>query len=206
MLGGRWKPLHHWYKASIYADIAATCGVAGAPDEPDSLLALAANGTATGATICYVKNDSPRPFAGKVEVAAIDFSTGKSTSVKSLSLNMQAGAGVVQWFTVDKKVDGTAEMLMVTTTGADGTALSTNPVAFATPAEMKLPKAAVTAKVAAAAAAAGYTEGAPIEITVTTDKFALYVTLTVSGPCFMHSPPRPVQQHTTKLTPRALQP
>eukprot|EP01048_Picozoa_sp_COSAG05_P012065 COSAG05_NODE_1183_length_5592_cov_2.043328_3_plen_104_part_00 len=26
VLGGRWKPLHHWYKAFIYADVMATCG------------------------------------------------------------------------------------------------------------------------------------------------------------------------------------
>ena len=26
ILGGRWKPLQYWYKASIYADVLATCG------------------------------------------------------------------------------------------------------------------------------------------------------------------------------------
>lgn len=36
VLGGRWKPLHHWYKQSIYSDVMATCGAGGT---------------------CYVKND-----------------------------------------------------------------------------------------------------------------------------------------------------
>eukprot|EP01050_Picozoa_sp_SAG11_P009942 SAG11_NODE_972_length_6340_cov_3.043423_3_plen_453_part_00 len=177
VLGGRWKPLHHWYKASIYADIAATCGVAGKPDE----VAAAGNSTlaaTAGGTICYVKNDSPNPFKGNVKVDAVDFASGKSTSVKSLSVDMQAGAGVIQWFTLDKAVEGSEEMLLVTVTGAAGAVESSNPVAFATPAEMKLPKATVTAKAATVGAAEVGDSLAPVEITVTADKFALYVTLT----------------------------
>eukprot|EP01050_Picozoa_sp_SAG11_P036628 SAG11_NODE_14034_length_628_cov_0.618147_1_plen_182_part_10 len=147
VLGGRWKPLQHWYKASIYADIAATCGVRGRPDDTNSsATAVAAAGIDAGKTICYVKNDSPRPFIGKVEVESVDFATGKASVVKSLAVDMVAGAGVVQWFALDKAVDGTAEMLMVTVTGKDGSTESRNPVAFATPAKMKLPKATVTAK------------------------------------------------------------
>ena len=43
VIGGRWKPLHHWYKQSLYADVMATCGQGG---------------------ICYVKNDGCREFTG----------------------------------------------------------------------------------------------------------------------------------------------
>ena len=30
VLGGRWKPLHYWYKALLFADVIATCGARGA--------------------------------------------------------------------------------------------------------------------------------------------------------------------------------
>merc|ERR1719305_2178020 len=26
VIGGRWKPLHYWYKSTIFADVMATCG------------------------------------------------------------------------------------------------------------------------------------------------------------------------------------
>ena len=45
---------------------------------------------------CYVKNDSPYAFAGKLEVSAVDFATGKATALKSMELDMPAGAGVTQ--------------------------------------------------------------------------------------------------------------
>merc|ERR1712167_489167 len=75
VLGGRWKPLHYWYKAFIYADVMATCGNA-----KDGLL-------------CYVKNDSPRRFTGDVDVSVVTFSSGNTTQMKKLALDMPAGAG-----------------------------------------------------------------------------------------------------------------
>ena len=127
--------------------------------------------------MCYVKNDSPRPFAGMVEVAAVEFASGKSTVVKSLSVTMPAGAGVIQWFTLDKTVEGTAEMLMVTVSDEAGVQ-TTNPVAFATPATMKLPKASVSAKAIATAQEEDERSLGAVEVVVTADQFALYVTLT----------------------------
>jgi hypothetical protein len=168
VLGGRWKPLHHWYKSSIFADVMATCGVSGGPDAANTTLAAPG-----AATLCYVKNDSPKPFDGKVTVNVVDFASGVATAAKSLVVTMPAGAGVTEWFSVDKEVDGTKEMLLITVESKAGEVLSTNPVAFTTPEKMMLPKATVTATAAAQQTAAG-----PVEITVKSDKFALYVTLT----------------------------
>ena len=65
VLGGRWKPLHYWYKASIYADVMATCGTRNIAH--DHVPAIA----------CYVKNDSPR-------FTACGLTVGNSVLSKSL--------------------------------------------------------------------------------------------------------------------------
>jgi len=153
VLGGRWKPLHHWYKASIFADVMATCG------------------TGDRGTICYVKNDSPKVFKGKVDVHSVTFNGGKSTLLKELALDMPAGAGTVQWFDLPGTIDGVNEMLIVTVADSDGTITCNNPVAFANPKNMTLPDAKVTFSV-------GQQQSAAIPITISSDNFALYVTLT----------------------------
>lgn len=168
-----------WYKKTIFADVMATCGTVG-PDanSTDSMLALAdgsVNSFAAGAS-CYVKNDSPMPFKGTVEVSSVSLATGKATSKKKLALNMPAGAGVMQWFDVPGAIDGTTEMLIVVVTDSDGTVTSNNPVPFALPKDMKLKKTDV--KVTVAATEQQLAPGAPVEVTLTSDALALYVTLT----------------------------
>lgn len=164
VLGGRWKPLQHWYKGFIYADVMATCGKAKGPDGQVS---------DSAGTVCYVKNDSPYPFKGTVDVSAVTFATGKSTSVKKLTLDMPAGAGTTQWFDLPGSIDGTKEMLIAAVADSKGTVICDNPIAFANPKNMTLPKAKVTFSVGAQEVA-----GAPVPVTVSSDSFALYVTLT----------------------------
>jgi len=155
VIGGRWKPLQHWYKASIFADVLATCG----------------NGER--GVQCYVKNDSPYPFKGTVDVSSVAFSTGKAESVKSVKLDMPAGAGTIQWFDLGSPVNGMQEMLLVTVTDATGAVMCDNPVAFAHPKNMTLPHATVKLSVGAQEM-----EGMPVPILLSSDHFALYVTLT----------------------------
>lgn len=160
VLGGRWKPLHHWYKASILADVMSSCG----------------REEMSPKVICYVKNDSPRPFKGKVSVSSVEFSTGEVHEVKLVPLAMPAGAGTLQWFELANLVNGTTEMLIVKVLDASGSVLSNNPVAFAHPKDMLLPKAsevALSFNVGGQAAA-----GAPVPVTIESKRFALYVTLT----------------------------
>jgi beta-mannosidase len=168
VLGGRWKPLHHWYKKTIYADVMSTCGDNGA-----------------GGMVCYVKNDSPKPFKGTVDVSLVTFATGATKSMKKLTLDMPAGAGTTQWFTVGSSLSDAAHadaqsllrspqdsMVQVTVSDATDAVVCDNPVLFAEPKNLTLPKASVSAVVGAAGA-----DGS-VEVTVTTDKFALFVTLT----------------------------
>ena len=62
-------------------------------------------------------------------------------------------------------------MLIVTVADSDGTVTCNNPVAFANPKNMTLPDAKVTFSV-------GQQQSAAVPITISSDNFALYVTLT----------------------------
>lgn len=75
--GGRWKPLHYALKSSTFADQLSTCNTAGA---------------------CFVRNDSPFPFSGKVRLRVLNTLNGKDTYLADKELSMPAGAGVAEWF------------------------------------------------------------------------------------------------------------
>jgi hypothetical protein len=171
--------LQHWYKASIYKDVMATCGSGSGPNPS-----------------CYVSNNSPKPFAGRVTISAIDFASGLEKTLKAEPLSMATGVGVTHFFNLTDSVNGTTTILRAVITSstpspnfkggvldqsaahATGTAdqaqfISENFIPFAYPKDMKLPKANVQFTVADALSADG-----TVEVTVTSDKFALYVTLT----------------------------
>lgn len=187
MRGGRWKPLQYLYRRSIYADVMAACGDGGS---------------------CYIKNDATVPFAGNVTVTALDVSSGEAATLKTLSFAgaaaLAAGAGTSHFFTVDLSgVSGATHILGIaikedaaterpgarvpTPAGlrsflpageAAGEAAATRELSFneqllAPPQELQLKKASVGFKVAQAPNADG-----SVDITVTTDAVALYITFT----------------------------
>jgi len=156
VLGGRWKPLHYWYKSTIYDDVMATCGH-----------------TDSNTTGCYVNNDAPVPLTGTVEITSINFASGAESTVATKKVNMPAGVGQTMFFDLGKQVDGTTEMLHAVVKDSTGKVLNSNFIPMVEPKNMKLPKAAVSFKVATAANPDG-----SVDITVTTDKVAVYVTLT----------------------------
>jgi len=156
VLGGRWKPLQHWYAKTIYADVMATCGTG-----------------LGGAAVCYVTNDAPKPFDGTVTIMSVDFTTGTAKQLVSKTMNLGGGLGVKEFFRVGGTVNGTAEILHAVVETSTGEVVSENWVPFAAPKNMKLPAASVTFAIADAADPDG-----TVKVTVTSDKFALYVTLT----------------------------
>jgi beta-mannosidase len=168
VLGGRWKPLQYWYKKTIYADVMSTCGDNGA-----------------GGMVCYVKNDSPQPFEGTVDVSLVTFATGATKSIQKLTLNMPAGAGTTRWFTVGGSRDDAAyadaqsllaspqdSMVQVVVRNSSGAVVCDNPVLFTEPKNLALPQATVQVVVGVANA------DGHVGLTVTADRFALFVTLT----------------------------
>jgi len=157
VLGGRWKPLHYFYRSSIYADVMATCGEGGK---------------------CYVKNDSPFAFEGSCVISSLRFATGEGNELKTLSLvgnsALPAGAGTTRFFDVDfKGIDGSTHMLVARCMTKGGALVSVNEIALAPPSQMKLPAAKVTARVSSA-----HNSDGSVDIRIMSDKTALYITLT----------------------------
>lgn len=124
VLGGRWKPLHYWYRQTIFADIISSCD---------------------GTGLCYVKNDSPLPFAGIVTLNVTTFSTAEAIKVHQEPVSMAAGAGTIYWFEVAAiaAIDGRRQVLEVIVTD-DGGTFQKNVVPFSTPGAMILPRANLT--------------------------------------------------------------
>ena len=180
VLGGRWKPLHYLYRRSVFADVMAACG---------------------GGGQCYVKNDLPgEPFKGTVTISSLEFASGTRKVLKTLNVALAEGAGASVRFSVDLSgVDPTAHLLLaeckrvapaskaaahatrgdspsvVGRTGAvkEEETLSVNEMLFASPSRLVLPPANLSLAVAPQA----NTDGS-INVTVSSDATALYVTLT----------------------------
>lgn len=152
VIGGRWKPLQYWYKATLLAEVMATCGSGGQ---------------------CYVKNDGSFPFNGTLEINSVAFDTGSLAPLFSQTLAMPAGAGVTQFFTLKQPVDGTKHIVTATITSTDGKVVSHNVIPFATPANMALRKATVGFQVSGSVNPDG-----SVDIKINTDAPAVFVTLT----------------------------
>lgn len=151
VIGGRWKPLHYWYRNSIFADVMVTCGQDGQ---------------------CYVRNDSPWAFEGNLTLRSTRFADAQVSVLLERTLSLPAGAGVVQWFQSDEvaALSGLSSAVEGIVTNAAGAIVSSNLIALATPESMQLSQATV-------AVSASLEDGA-IVASLTTDAVAMYVTLT----------------------------
>lgn len=157
VLGGRWRPLHHFFVHSLYRQRMATCGVDG---------------------LCYFKNDDVRPFAGYVVIRALDISNanGNSSVVKGLNVSLPGGPGQSRWFRVarwSKYLDG--NHVFQSTVHGDSGVESSHVILPMVPAKLKVVATKLTVKVGEPAA-----DGS-VPVTVTSSAPALYVTLTTAA-------------------------
>lgn len=156
VLGGRWKPLHYWYRKALFTRVFATCGADGK---------------------CMVKNDAVEALTGAaLTVSKVELATGIVTAVHSEpSLSLPPGPGAAAFFTIDPAIDGAQFVLTATVTSAGGLVLTENVIPLLPPASWTgLQRATVTAVVS---------PGAPgpngeLDILLTSDKTAAFVTLT----------------------------
>jgi beta-galactosidase/beta-glucuronidase len=156
VIGGRWKPLHYLYRQSIYADVMATCGQGGQ---------------------CYVSNDGIDPFKGTLNIQEINFVEDTQKQVISKQLDMVAGMAVTEFFSIDLgSFDATKSVLFAEVTSSTHDTVSQNVIAMSSPANWHIPKAVVTIKSITTDSSTG---GATINLS--TDKTALYVTLTTKA-------------------------
>jgi beta-mannosidase len=72
VLGGRWKPLHYFYRQSTFADVIATCG-----------------GTGVG----YIRNDAAFMFHGAVVIHVIHLETGELIDQQMVHKNITLPPG-----------------------------------------------------------------------------------------------------------------
>lgn len=173
--GGRWKPLHYWLMNSLFADVIVSCSDGGGSGAGDA-----------GAWFCFVKNDrAAEAFDGTVSIQAVQLSTGKATHVVSRSVNLAQGPGVTAWFDASAigpaLVPGDSILLAsVEAAGVAGSApvvVSRNFIAVEEPYKLTGLKASNVA----ATVAAGPNPDGTVNVTVTTDAVALWVTLTTAA-------------------------
>ena len=153
--GGRWKPTHNWYESHLFSDVFLLCGRGGN---------------------CVVKNDRFTPFSGAVTITKVELATGVETVVfADAALSLPAGPGQARWFTIDAAIDGSAFVLTGEVVSASGERVTD---AFFP----LLPPANWTSLPAAPAVAFAIADGAnadgSVNITLSTDKVAAFVTLT----------------------------
>lgn len=167
------------YKTSVLTDMAVACGQSGSAVAGGDANMAAVD---TAAWRCYVKNDQPGlAFTGKVQIDKVLFSDGSVSSVVEMPLKMAKGPGVITWFDLPASaaLDGTKELLhgQIFAAAAVGSgehqSACDNIIALTTPGNMVLPQATVTLKTATVA-----NEDGSIDVTVRSNNFSLYVTLT----------------------------
>jgi len=154
--GGRWKPLHYFFKHSLMADVMATCG---SQDQ------------------CWIKNDrASLPFKGTVTLTAYDyFGDGSSKVVLHQRIALPPGPGVMTYLTLPKKTTlppSNVSALISTVHGEEGELVSEHLVQLGRP-NITVPKAKISHSISDVANSDG-----TIDIIVASDKVALWVTLT----------------------------
>ena len=97
VVGGRWKPLHYFYRSSLFRDVSATCG---------------ANG------IGYIRNDSgERNFTGVVEMNVINIETGHTDSYYQEETNsdiyLPPGPGSLKKLNCPNNINGTTHFMSI---------------------------------------------------------------------------------------------
>jgi hypothetical protein len=163
--GGRWKPLHYFYKRSLMTDVMATCG-----SEYVSRKAPPAG------SLCYLSNHrASRPFNGTVTFTAYDhFGEGEGAVVMDRAFSLPQGPGAIAWFSPPAALPaGNTTTVVSTVTDEEGAVVSEHVLQLVTPEFIRVPDAALSLQVAAAANADG-----SIDVAVSSDRVALWVTLT----------------------------
>lgn len=162
--GGRWKPMHYWFKNHIFADVMAACGF---PYRSKSLA-------------CFVSNQRPGvTFSGTLTLTKVDLASGVSSVWDELPISVPAGPGAVFWVTPNATMPNVTTTLLVAKLLEDGATVpfDEHVMHLTAPVNLNVTKATVTTSLASAPNADG-----SVNITVVSDAVALFVTLTSMAP------------------------
>lgn len=178
VLGGRWKPLHYFFRRTLFTDQFATCGattpasgsdrVAGGDSGPQGQEQLQQ-------LLCGIVNDSPWEFEGWFTLMSIDLTKrgeSGSTMLQTIPLKM-AEAGATEWHDVTlataAALNPETTVLLATITNSSNHTVHENLIPLTSPEKMRLSPANVTATVSG------------LIVTVSTDWPALWVVLTCAA-------------------------
>jgi len=108
--GGRWKPLHYFYKRSLFADVFATCGT----------IYRSKNNTPA----CFVRSDrAVEKFVGRVTLRVYRLSDPAATPIllKDFDVLLPPGPGTFVWFDLDQPQlpDANTTLLVASVTETD---------------------------------------------------------------------------------------
>ena len=158
VIGGRWKPLHHVYRQSLFTDVIIACGKGG---------------------LCYIKSDLVTILHAKATVTAITITDGAEKVLYSqavvLGTEENPGPGIAQWFNIDISgfnVNNTLLQAVVTSAMDPSVTLCDNWILLTEPKYLELQPAYTQAVVGQA------NPDGSIDVHVTTKNIALFVTLT----------------------------
>ena len=163
--GGRWKPMHYWFRSHIFADVMAACGFAG---------------RARSNLTCYVNNArADRPFSGTLTLTAVDLATGAARAWATLPVSVAAGPAALAWLAPNTALPNVTSTILVAqlADASGGPAFDEHVVHLTAPVNLVVAKAAIAAAVAAAPNADG-----SVDIALSTSAVALFVTLTTAAP------------------------
>jgi len=154
VIGGRWKPLHYWYRKALYTDIFITCD---------------------GKGNCILRNDLPTTFNGTVAISSVQLTTGAVSVIFQTALTLPAGPGSVKWFSPDiHSIDPTTTILTAqATNSSNNQIMCDNLILLSVPSQLILPKTTVTFNVNDTVNSDG-----TVDITFNTTAPALYLTFT----------------------------
>jgi hypothetical protein len=167
VIGGRWKPFHHWLSSFLYRSLFSSCSADNAPE-------------------CVIKNNSPFRAEGTLYISLLRFSDGKKTPVKVDSFSMPGGVAESVWTCAMSNHDGScatwptilafggcasmSDCLLLLDIKTSDTTIS-NFIPLTTPQQMKLPKVTITLSVDSVSGA----------VTLKSDATAVFVTLTTQA-------------------------
>lgn len=143
-------------------DVMATCGIHGRLKNSTS-------------NACYVSNHGAgTAFTGTVTLTAYEhFGSGEGQVVASRAVSMPAGPGALTWFDAELPPGNTSSVIS-TVHDANGVLMSEHMVQLLKPKDMRVPLAKLSFDIAPAPP----NEDGTIDIAVSSDKVALWVTLT----------------------------
>lgn len=167
VVGGRWKPVHHLYDASLMRDVFASCGV-----------------LHNGTNACFVRSDRAGvAFQGSVTFTTVDLATGEQQPwLERKQMQMAPGPAGMEWLPAPGGLlpNGNTTALIAEVLNEDGTTVESNHVVLlAPPSTMQLShNVSVQAEVGAAPGRSGRI---PVTVSASGKGVAAFVTLTTAA-------------------------